>query len=163
MSSRKKKKDTKRKLELVAPTPKPEQDPSNILAANARLANKALWRLETCALSLREAINFDPPDPAGPPNKFVVNHADGGDFDRISSIRTRALKFCEALDRYEDIARWFDDAAKRKEAVVESDIPMLRRTVTMSPDQPLPQKPADLVAVPQEPELTNQGPSTPPA
>lgn len=147
MSSRAKKKAEKKStLSMVPPidqeAKKAMADAENQKAANARLVWRKLQRLDTCAINLREVTRFDPPDPAGPPNKHVVLDADGTDFAMVAVIRSRALKFLDALDRYEDVVRWVIEHPT--ETIAEADIPQLHLTMSKTPEE--------IAAAPKKPE-----------
>lgn len=135
--SRRKSKPEKRILEAVPAitdeAKKAAADRENQKNANARLVWRKLNRLDTCAISLREVTRFDPPDPAGPPNKHVVLDANGADFEMIAVVRKRTIMFLEALDRFEDVARWVTD--HEFEQIAEDAIPQLHVTLSRTPEE----------------------------
>jgi hypothetical protein len=154
MSSRKSKKEKAAAEGLRAvplPAPVPEKDPGNIEAAKFRIAQEAVWHLESAALNMREVTRFDPPDPAGPPNKHVVMDLQGPDFDMIGVIRKRTLVFMQKLDRYEDATRYILDHPG--EIVTRADIPEVHKTLTFTPDT-APAKRHEGIAVVPDPEPT---------
>lgn len=151
MSSRKKSKE-KRHLEAV-PTPikTPEKNLDNIRNANFRLVTRKLHMVESRGLGLRHVTDFEPPDPAGPPNKHVLLDTEGVDFNMLVAIRARALKFMQALDEFEAVGRWVTDHPN--DEVSEADCPSLHRTHVFTPDEEKAhQKPAELASVSDAPE-----------
>ncbi len=151
MSSRRKQKEKKRHLEAVPPVPikTPEKNLDNIRNANFRLVTRKLNLVESRALGLREITRFDPPDPAGPPNKHVLLDTEGVDFNMLVAIRARALKFMQALDEFEAAGRWVTDHPN--DEVAEADIQLLHRTHVFTPEEERAvQKPANLQAATEE-------------
>lgn len=113
MSSRKKLKLLKKQqgdsLPNIPPPP-PTPTIEEINQGTSRAVNMRLQILESAALNLDDVLQrFQPPDPAGPPNKHVLLHIYGVDFLAIELLRERTKRMLKALREFERISRYVTD------------------------------------------------------